>query len=402
MRRMENLNKYSENASWIEVSARALENNLQMFSDLAKTQFGIGVVLKGNAYGHGLENILSVIHSRVDCAYVISPQDAFWIRKWEQAQGRRPIRIVVIGTMGLSEALECTRQKIEWVIADSSWKEWVDAFRKARLVAQVHIHLDTGLSREGFPADSAAIALADLKASQDVMHVRGIMSHFSNTEDVTEQSYAHSQVKAFRESANQLKKLLGLDERVEEHLSASAAAMVLPEARLSRVRIGISLYGFWPSVETRISAKLVLKSLPHLEPVLTWKCRSQIVKNVKKGTFVGYGCTYRCEKDTWVAVFPVGYFDGYPRLVSGKAYVLIDGTRCPVIGRVMMNHIIVDVSQVIASKELDQELGPLEAVLIGTSKSETLPAETVASWANTIQYEVVSRLGAHLRREVVA
>ena len=126
--------------------------------------------------------------------------------------------------------------------------------------------------------------------------------------------------------------------------------------------------------------------------MLTWKCKSQIVKWIKKGSFVGYGCTYRCTQDTRVAVFPVGYFDGYPRLASGKAYVLINQKRCPVIGRVMMNHIIVDVTQVTSRVQR------LEATLIGRDGKESISAESLANWSQTIHYEIITRLGAHLPR----
>ena len=232
---------------------------------------------------------------------------------------------------------------------------------------------------------------------------------FANTEDVTEQQFALQQISSFKQGVSQIKSVLSLN-KIEEHFAASAATLTLPGAHFTSVRIGISLYGFWPSTETRISAHSILTELPALHPVLAWKCRSQIVKFLKKGSFVGYGCTYRCERDTWVATFPVGYFDGYPRLVSGKAHVLIQGRRCPVLGRVMMNHIVVDVTYAIDPQpEGSMEFNggqPLIATLIGTDigpqGEEVISAETLASWAGTIHYEIVTRLGSHLKRIPVA
>ena len=171
--------------------------------------------------------------------------------------------------------------------------------------------------------------------------------------------------------------------------------MVLPSARFEIVRLGIALYGLWPSSETRLSARLVLGDVPHLHPVMTWKCRSQIVKWLPAGSYVGYGCTYRCPTDTRVAVLPLGYYDGYPRLASGKAYVLVNGQRCTVLGRVMMNHIVVDVTRAATSDE------PITATLLGTDGAEHLSADTLAAWAQTINYEIVTRLGEHIRRIVV-
>jgi alanine racemase len=110
---------------------------------------------------------------------------------------------------------------------------------------------------------------------------------------------------------------------------------------------------------------------------------------------VGYGCTYRCTEPTRVAVLPLGYFDGYPRLASGRAHVLVNGRRCAVLGRVMMNHIIIDVTR--ASPD-DR---PVVATLMGEDGEEHVSADTLGGWADTINYEIVTRLGAHLRRVVL-
>jgi alanine racemase len=120
-----------------------------------------------------------------------------------------------------------------------------------------------------------------------------------------------------------------------------------------------------------------------------------VVKWLPAGSYVGYGCTYRCSEATRVAVLPVGYFDGYPRLVSGKAHVLVNGRRCPVVGRVMMNHVIVDVTRATHDER------PVVATLIGRDGDEHLHIESVADWAQTIHYELATRLGAHLKRTVM-
>jgi alanine racemase len=212
---------------------------------------------------------------------------------------------------------------------------------------------------------------------------------------VTEQSYAEAQLDVFDTGFRFLQEQLRLPSTTERHFAASAATMVLPKARFDVVRIGVSLYGLWPSTETRISARLVLDGVPALEPVLTWKCPSQTVKRLPAGAYVGYGCTWRCPVETTIAVLPVGYSDGYPRLLSSRAHVLVNGARCPVIGRVMMNHIVVDISRAAPSG------GPILATLLGRDGSESVPAELLADWAQTINYEVVARLGAHLKRVVI-
>jgi alanine racemase len=181
----------------------------------------------------------------------------------------------------------------------------------------------------------------------------------------------------------------------QRHFAASAAALVLPPSRFDVARVGIGLFGLWPSTETRLSAKVVLGNVPALTPVLSWRCPSQVVKWLSAGSYVGYGCTWRCGSATRVAVLPVGYWDGYPRLASGKAHVLVNGKRCAVLGRVMMNHLIVDVTSAVTNE------GPLMATLLGRDGDESISAELLAGWAQTIHYELVTRLGPHVPRTVV-
>jgi alanine racemase len=135
-----------------------------------------------------------------------------------------------------------------------------------------------------------------------------------------------------------------------------------------------------------------------LRPVLSWRVRSQCIKQLDRGQFVGYGCTFRCERETNVAVFPVGYSDGYVRQLTSHAYVLIEGHRCPVIGRVMMNHIIVAVSPQIDLRGKDF----VTATLIGSEGDERITADDLASWSGTINYEAVTRIGVAIRRVIIA
>lgn len=382
-------------ASWLELSERAYATNVAAFRAVAGPA-RVGAVLKGNAYGHGLLETLSLAHGRVDVAYVITPAEALSIRAWERAHGRAPLEVLVIGATSADECVELARQRVSVVAADRGFQDTVPALRAAGVTLDVHAHLDTGLGREGFTRAGLEAGEADFfVAAQDVVKVKGVLSHFANTEDVTEQDYARAQLDAFERGLALLQARAGVSPKVHRHFAASAATLVLPPSRLDVVRVGISMYGLWPSTETRLSARVVLGRLPTLEPVLAWKAPSQVVKGLKAGSYVGYGCTYRCASDTRVAVLPVGYWDGYPRLASGKAHVLVNGHRCPVLGRVMMNHLIVDVTHATHDER------PLVATLLGHDGEESVSAETLASWGQTIHYETLTRLGAHLRRVVV-
>ena len=382
-------------ASWLELSERAYATNVATFRSVAGPS-RVGAVLKGNAYGHGLKETLSLAHGKVDVLYVITPAEALAIRAWEREQNRARAEVLVIGAVSASDCVELARQHVSVVAADRGFADAVAALRTAGLKLEVHVHLDTGLGREGFTASGLEAGEADFFAkAQDVITIRGALSHFANTEDVTEQDYARTQLANFEAGVRTLQARAGLGPQLERHFAASAAALVLPPSRLDVVRVGISMYGLWPSPETRLSARVVLGALPVLEPVLSWKAPSQAVKWLRAGSFVGYGCTYRCAADTRVAVLPVGYWDGYPRLASGKAHVLVRGKRCPVIGRVMMNHLIVDVTHATSDDQ------PLVATLLGRDGEEHVSIETISGWAQTIHYETMTRLGPHLRRVLV-
>ncbi|HSP77549.1 MAG TPA: alanine racemase [Myxococcaceae bacterium] len=388
-------------ASWLELSAGALAANVATFRALAAEGGGaraLGAVLKGNAYGHGLGQLLPLVHPLVDVLYLITPEDALAVRALEEARGLPRKQVLVLGAVDAEEAVALARAGVEAVVGDGSWRETVEELRRAkpRQPLRVHVHVDTGLGREGFtPGQIADGALGFLRESADVLRVVGVLSHFSNTEDVTEQTYAESQVDVFEGGLAALRGSVPVEEPLQRHMAASAATLVLPRARYDALRVGISLYGLWPSTETRLSARLVLGRVPELRPVLSWRSPSQVVKWLPAGSYVGYGCTYRCPEAARVAVLPVGYFDGYPRLLSGKAHVLVTGRRCPVLGRVMMNHIIVDVTRATHDER------PVTATLLGQDEDEHLPVESLAEWAQTIHYEVVTRLGGHLRRVVV-
>jgi len=382
-------------ASWIELSERAYATNVAAFRGVVGAA-RVGAVLKGNAYGHGLLETLSLAHGRVDVLYVITPGEALAIRAWETKHGKPRREVLVIGAVNADDCIELARQQVSVVAADRGFVDTVRALRAAGLKLDVHVHLDTGLGREGFTRAGLEQGEADFFASaQDVLTVRGVLSHFANTEDVTEQDYAKTQLANFERGLALLQARAGVRADVQRHFAASAAALVLPPSRLDVVRVGIAMYGLWPSPETRLSARVVLGAVPGLEPVLTWKAPSQVVKWLPAGSYVGYGCTWRCAADTRVAVLPVGYWDGYPRLASGKAHVLVNGRRCAVLGRIMMNHVIVDVTHATADER------PVVATLLGRDGEESVSAETISAWAQTIHYETMTRLGPHLRRVVV-
>jgi len=180
-----------------------------------------------------------------------------------------------------------------------------------------------------------------------------------------------------------------------KHCANSAATMLFPKTYFDMVRVGISAYGMWPSNETRVAVAREVDREIVLEPVLTWKTLIAQIKDVPVGEYVGYGCSSRVSRDSKIAVLPTGYYDGYDRKLSNQAYVLINGKRAPLRGRVCMNMIMVDVTDIPESALED------EVVLLGSQGDETISAEQLGGWIGTINYEVTTRINERITRIVV-
>ena len=184
---------------------------------------------------------------------------------------------------------------------------------------------------------------------------------------------------------------ISLHRDVMIHSACSAAILTQPIARANAVRLGISLYGLWPSQEIK---SLAPQSL-NLKPALKWKTQVIQTKTVSQGSTIGYGCTYKAPHKLKIAVLPVGYWEGYDRLLSNKAEVLINEKRCPVRGRICMNLTMVEIPLNSSIQSGD------EVILLGTQKNDAITAEELADHAQTIHYEVVTRINSLIPRFVV-
>ena len=225
------------------------------------------------------------------------------------------------------------------------------------------------------------------------LELEGICTHFANIEDTTDHSFAETQIETFGRIGETLANA-GFEISVR-HAACSAAALLFTRTHLDLARLGISLYGLWPSRETYVACLERGKPALELRPALTWKTRVAQVKQVPEGSFIGYGCTYRATRDARIAVLPVGYYEGYGRSLSGVAHALIRGRRAPIRGRICMNMCMADVTDIEGVEQED------EVVLLGSQGDERVSAEQMASWSGTISYEVVARIHADLPRVVV-
>lgn len=371
----------------VEIHRDSILHNVQAFQGLLKPKSQkLCAVVKSNAYGHGLDTVVPLfLDSGVHVFGVNNPEEAFQIRKIH-----RQIPILIMGDIpDLLKRVTYLNDPEFWILV-SRLEQW-ELLSKLNPRPKIHIKVDTGMGRLGSSGEEF-YQLLELGKKKH-LPLDGIATHFASTEDFTEHSYTIKQLKLFQDAID-CAKSLGYNDLLR-HCASSASTMLFEEARMDMVRIGISLYGLWPSLETKLSMILLKKTQIELKPVLTWKTKIRHIRKLPTGAFIGYGCTYRTTYPTKVAVIPVGYYEGLDRKLSNNGYFLVNGERARILGRVCMNMSMLDITH-IPNVNIDDEV-----VMIGKSGDEVLPADQIATWTNTISYEVVTKILPQFPRVVV-
>ncbi len=375
--------------SWVEVSASALRANLRLLRAPLPRETSVLAVIKANAYGHGIVEVARTCTEQgVEMLGVHNASEVLTLRR---AGVSGPV--LVMGYLTPGQVEEVAGPDVHVLV---STREVLDALaahgRRIGATLPVHIKVDTGTNRQGVAAeDAAALAAA---ARDGGLSVTGVATHFANIEDTTDHSFAFSQLGRFREAVAAVREAVGPVRLV--HAACSAAALLFREADFDMVRLGIALYGHWPSRETYLSWMIAHgRERPALRPALAWRARVGQVKAVAAGAPIGYGLTFRPTRQTTIAVLPVGYAEGYPRALSNRGRVLIRGRTARVIGRVCMNIVMVDVT------DIPSVAVGVVTTLIGADGDERVTAEELAEIAGTINYEILAGISPLLPRVVV-
>lgn len=371
------MEQYLKRPAWIEIDLSALEHNYKFIRSKINSETKIAAVVKANAYGHGAAKVakkLSQLGAEYFC--VGSPDEGIELR---EAGIKKPILV-------LAEVLESQYQDIikgdliQTAASINTLKALNQAGIKANKIIKVHLKFDTGMGRIGFfPED--LLEIYQLAEKLKNIKVEGVFSHFARADEKNKE-FSFQQLKRFKSALNKIKaagfKLPQL------HIANSAAVIDLAKTSLDLVRPGIMLYGLLPSNQ--------LKNEAYLKPLLSFKTRIVQLRTLPAGSAVSYGSTYTTEKDERIAVLPIGYKDGYPRLLSNQGEVLINGKRAPIRGRVCMGQTIVSVEQI-----ENVEVGD-EVVLIGKQSKEEISATEIADLVGTINYEIICNLSERLKR----
>jgi len=369
--------------TWAEVSLAALSENFHAVQKHVGRGVTICAVVKADGYGHGA----------VECARALESEGAEWLGVTDAAEG-----LALRGAGCMARILLMTgiwKGEEDGIVAENLtptiWEPWhietlERAARKRQSILPVHLKLDTGMNRLGASPEALPRLCEMLSACKQVT-LEGVSTHFASAE-VLDAEDAVRQMKSFEEGLAVLQNY-GLRPALV-HMGNSAAMSARPETWKTMVRPGIALYGYSLAF-TRSGEPAAVEELP-LRPVLSWKTRVLTVKDVAAGQAVGYMGTFVTKAQSRIAVLPVGYADGYPRLLSNRARVIVRGEHAPVVGRVSMDLTIVDVSHIRGVAVGD------EVVLIGNSNGKSVDAVELARWCESVPYEILCGLSQRVPR----
>ncbi|MDI6743843.1 MAG: alanine racemase [Thermodesulfovibrionales bacterium] len=363
-----------------EIDLSAIAHNLRAAKKITGNKTVIAVV-KADGYGHGAVTVSQrLIEEGISCLAVAYTSEAATLR-------RAGIKAPIILLFDKSNIEDYFKYSLIPVVHDAKTAQRFSKEAKARKHnLNLHIKVDTGMGRLGFSMEDIEKGMSAI-CKMNFISVKGLMSHFSDA-DLYDRSYALMQVERFNKARNVLSKK-GI-KQILCHMANSAAVMTLSESYFDAVRPGLMLYGCSPMQQTADSYQLSAKH--ELKPAMTVKTKILSLRRFKKGTPVSYGRSFITARESLIAVLPVGYADGYPRVLSNNADVIIRGKRAPVAGRICMDTTMADVTEIRNVSERD------EVILLGKQKNAVITASELAEKAGTIPYEILTSLGNRSRR----
>ncbi len=363
--------------SWVELNYPAFRRNVRQLARAAGDRTFVAVI-KSNAYGHGLEQLARACQKNPDVDWVATAgeEEALRVR---QFGCRKPILV-----LSYYDPRSSILRHIPKLRLPLYSREQATILNRRRLGIPMHLKVNTGTSRLGLKPEEVPAFCRWLKKACPNIQLEGVWSHFARAE---EESWATTerQRKALAAAVESVR-AAGYKPRYV-HVDCSAPTIRRATPGSSMVRVGLSLYGLWPSQATRAHRPRGMA----LEPILTWKTRVAALQSLQKGEGVGYGHAFRCTRATRLATLPIGYWEGYGRAYRGGE-VLIRGQRCPIRGRICMNLMMVDVTKLPNVRVGD------EVVLLGRQRGRQITAEQLAEAGGTINYEAVTAINPLLAR----
>ncbi len=381
--------------SYIEISKPALKSNLRFLKRLTGPDVRFCSVIKGNAYGHGIEHFVPLAEEcGVDFFAVHSADEALRALMVRQ----RDSHIMIMGMIDDDQLNWAVEYDISFYVFEyDRLNAAIYAAKKQNKKALVHVELETGMNRIGFQWEDREKLANLLVRNRDHLHVMGVNTHYAGAESVANYLRVQNQIANFNRYQSYLrKKGAKADMR---HTACSAPLISYPHTKMDMVRIGIMQYGFWSSKETFMqyltqNGRKRMTDNP-LRQIISWKSKIMSIKSVPAGQFIGYGTVYQTTDDTLIATVPVGYSHGFSRNLSNLGKVLVHGRRVPVIGMVNMNMMIADVSHCPGVKRGD------EVVIIGSQRNNRITVSSFSDMTNNVNYETLVRLPREIPRFII-
>ena len=372
-------------SAWCEIDLKALAHNFEQLQKLASKNMshtlGIMPVIKADAYGHGMTQVAQCLRE-CGCKYwaVSNVSEGLHLR----ATGFKE-KILLFESTLVSEAKEIVKYELTPTVPTLEMAHALDdCAQQAGIQIPVHIKVDTGMGRLGVNEDQSLAYVEALRQECPNLILEGIYTHLPVAD--TDRDFTISQMRRFRDMVYALENQFITFSFV--HAGNSMGLGDYKSELFNFARPGIMLYGVYPRED--------LKEKVHVKPVMSVKTRIIFVQTIAKGRGISYGHTFKAKEDITVAILPIGYSNGYLRSLSNRAFVLVEGVRCPVVGRVTMDQTIVDITAVTLSGRIPKTGD--EVVIMGKQKDSSITADELAQWADTISYEILCSLGNRLPR----
>ncbi len=378
--------------SIIEIKKEALKNNIHFLKNHYGENVRMSAILKGNAYGHGIEQVLPVFEEAgVDHFSVFSSDEASRVQKLKSCQ----CDLMIMGYIHSGELEWIINNGIEFYIFEPSYLERViKVAKKLKKKARIHLEIETGMYRTGMTKDELRRAINYIKDNKEHLHIKGFATHLAGAESIANYHRIQNQLKLFDKRVKFLKKN-EIDADIL-HTASSAASITYPKSRMDMIRAGIISYGYWPTRETYMH--FLQGNRERKDPLrraIRWKSKIMSVKKVPEGEFIGYGYNFQSDQEMQIATVPVGYSDGYSRQLSNNGHVLVRETRADVIGTVNMNMVLVNTTHI-----PDLKIGE-EVVLLGSQGESEISVASFLEMNNSMNYELLSRLPESIERVIV-
>jgi alanine racemase len=361
-----------------EIDLNSFRNNIQEIRRIIRPESKIIAVVKANAYGHGIIDMAeAALKSGADSLAVARTTEALQLRK-----NNVPGPILVFGYTTKDEIEPLITNNITFTVYDLNTAKTINDYaEKLSKQAIIHIKIDTGMSRLGFVSKIESLEKIRKIKELPNIYLEGIYTHFADADNYDKQ-YTIMQLKQFNDFLVILNKN-NISIPIK-HASNSAAIIDHPDANFDAVRPGIALYGLYPS-------EFVNKNKLNLIPVMTLKVQVAQVRTIPKGTKVGYGCRFTADHNIKIATLPIGYADGFTRMLK-NGEVLVQGVKAPVIGTICMDQCMISVDHI-----SDINIGD-EVVIIGRQGNNCIKADDIAKKLNTINYEVACMISFRIPR----